>query len=464
MTPPRFSIVITSCNQRGFIGDAVDSALALRRASCEIIVVDDASTDGSQEFLQSYGATIQVVTLPTNHGRGGARNRGAALAAGDYLVFLDGDDVLLPWALDVYDAIASTSNPQLLCATMRWFSGSTTALDATVGPQSVTFVKYADYLHKDRPFGVSASAIVVGRTAFANIGGWSTLPVLEDQELLLRLSTAGPVVQRTFAGDGGTSATRRAGSVRSSSVSAGASRFDSLGEGRSISWWARPPRRAHGHAWRAGPFLGQACLARARLPGRVRAVRRHVAPANPRCRSTANGANGRPPPRRVDCFAGESLERQGRDKRRCAALRERRVAHHAAAVIDAVQRRTHRVRNNHLIECGREIQKRMLIAMYIEEATDNLTTLIDATQRENRRAGLAQRRAEYSDIFQIDEPVSTRPRRENFPRSVHRWQWLQARSPRRPGTRDSEIAPSCRENRVSPGQRSGRHLRIPRGR
>ena len=194
MTPPRFSIVITSCNQRGFIGDAVDSALALRHASCEIIVVDDASTDGSQEFLQSYGATIQVVTLPTNHGRGGARNRGAALAAGDYLVFLDGDDVLLPWALDVYDAIASTSNPQLLCATMRWFSGSTTALDATVGPQSVTFVKYADYLHKDRPFDVSASAIVVGRTAFANIGGWSTLPVLEDQELLLRLSTAGPVV------------------------------------------------------------------------------------------------------------------------------------------------------------------------------------------------------------------------------------------------------------------------------
>jgi GT2 family glycosyltransferase len=195
MTPPRFSIVITSCNQHGFIGEAVESALALRHASYEIIVVDDASTDGSGEFLQSYGATIQVVALPTNHGRGGARNRGAAVATGDYLVFLDGDDVLLPWALDVYDAIACTSAPQLLCATMRWFPGSTTGLDTSVVSESVTFVKYEDYLHKDRPFGVSASAIVVGRAAFTNIGGWSTLPVLEDQELLLRLCTVGPTVQ-----------------------------------------------------------------------------------------------------------------------------------------------------------------------------------------------------------------------------------------------------------------------------
>jgi glycosyltransferase involved in cell wall biosynthesis len=96
---PRFSIIVTFHNQRQFIKDALDSALSQQKAEFEVIVVDDASVDGSQETLKQYGDAIRLLCLQENVGASAARNRGAAAATGEYLVFLDGDDAFLPWAL-----------------------------------------------------------------------------------------------------------------------------------------------------------------------------------------------------------------------------------------------------------------------------------------------------------------------------------------------------------------------------
>jgi hypothetical protein len=191
----RFSIIVTSYNQREFIADAVDSAVALRDSSVEVIVVDDGSTDGSPAFLGTYGEAVRFVALGANRGRGAARNYGAALARGEYLVFLDGDDLLLPWSLDVYDTIVNARNPRIILATMRWFDGNASTVLHSGAPSQLQFVEYEDYLRKDRSYGASASALIVERGAFDAVHGWSNLDVLEDQELLLRLSTAGPTVQ-----------------------------------------------------------------------------------------------------------------------------------------------------------------------------------------------------------------------------------------------------------------------------
>jgi len=110
----RFSIVITSYNQPEFIKDAVDSALVQRTAEKEIIVVDDASTEGTLQILRQYGDAIRLVPLETNQGACVARNCGAAVAAGEYLVFLDGDDALVPWALDVYERIVQAKKPKMI--------------------------------------------------------------------------------------------------------------------------------------------------------------------------------------------------------------------------------------------------------------------------------------------------------------------------------------------------------------
>jgi len=196
VTPPRFSIIITFYNQRDFVKDALDSARALRNTGLELIAVDDASTDGGQEILRQYQDAVKVVCLETNQGACGARNLGASLATGDYLVFLDGDDAFLPWALDVYDRIVQAKNPKMILGTMWWFEGALSAVPPGDTPQEITMVDYSDYLRRDRSFGNSASALVIARESFEDVHGWQRdfFP-LEDQDLALRLGVAGRTIQ-----------------------------------------------------------------------------------------------------------------------------------------------------------------------------------------------------------------------------------------------------------------------------
>jgi glycosyltransferase involved in cell wall biosynthesis len=196
MPPIRFSIIITSYNQREFVKEAVDSAMSLRNAEKEIIVVDDASTDGTQEFLRKYGDAIRLICAETNQGACAARNRGAAVASGEYLVFLDGDDAFLPWALEVYESIVQAKNPELILASMQWFLGTLPAADPADTPHEIRIVEYKDYLRKDRPFGCSASAFVIHRQSLMGAQGWSNgLWPMEDQDLMLRLCDCGRTIQ-----------------------------------------------------------------------------------------------------------------------------------------------------------------------------------------------------------------------------------------------------------------------------
>jgi glycosyltransferase involved in cell wall biosynthesis len=191
----RFSIIITSHNQRAFIREAVDSALAVRSVEAEVIVVDDASTDGSQEILRGYGDSIRFAALPANSGASAARNHGASMAVGDYFVFLDGDDALQPWALRVYERVVQSRKPNLLLASRLWFQGALPPVAAGDGPSEIRIVEYEDYMSKDRTFGPSASAMVVEREAFGKVRGWSgDFAGMEDLDLLIRLGDSGRTV------------------------------------------------------------------------------------------------------------------------------------------------------------------------------------------------------------------------------------------------------------------------------
>jgi glycosyltransferase involved in cell wall biosynthesis len=94
-TNPLVSIIIPSYNAQSFVADAIESALHQTYPHREVIVIDDGSNDGGVDVLRRFGSSIRSETGP-HRGGGAARNRGLALARGEFIQFLDADDVLLP--------------------------------------------------------------------------------------------------------------------------------------------------------------------------------------------------------------------------------------------------------------------------------------------------------------------------------------------------------------------------------
>ncbi|WP_149244195.1 glycosyltransferase [Dyadobacter sp. 32] len=95
---PLVSIIIPCYNNKNVIFEAIDSALNQSYPRVEVIVVDDGSTDGSYEFVFDRileGQNLRIVRQD-NQGPAAARNTGFTLSGGDYLVFLDADDILHP--------------------------------------------------------------------------------------------------------------------------------------------------------------------------------------------------------------------------------------------------------------------------------------------------------------------------------------------------------------------------------
>lgn len=86
------SVVIPVHNGARYLGEAIASALGQVEPPLEVIVVDDGSSDGSAEVARGFGDLVHVVAQPQS-GAAAARNRGVALARGNYLAFLDADDL-----------------------------------------------------------------------------------------------------------------------------------------------------------------------------------------------------------------------------------------------------------------------------------------------------------------------------------------------------------------------------------
>ncbi|MBU2582663.1 MAG: glycosyltransferase family 2 protein [Alphaproteobacteria bacterium] len=100
----RISVFITSYNQRDLLKEAVDSVLAQTRPASQIVIVDDASGDGSQELIQTYASSHPGVITPVlreqNGGVAQARIDALRAITGDHVTYVDGDDRFLPHKLE----------------------------------------------------------------------------------------------------------------------------------------------------------------------------------------------------------------------------------------------------------------------------------------------------------------------------------------------------------------------------
>ena len=117
---PKVSIIIPAYNAEKCLEESVKSATNQSYKNIEIIIVNDGSTDKTAQVakkLSAKNSKIKVVTQE-NRGLGEARNSGMDVMTGDYVVFLDADDLLFPWAISKCIEEALSSDAGIVCGEM----------------------------------------------------------------------------------------------------------------------------------------------------------------------------------------------------------------------------------------------------------------------------------------------------------------------------------------------------------
>lgn len=114
---PKITLIMTSYNQLDLLKPALQSALAQTVRFPDILIIDDASTDSSVEWLNDMAEKHSNITLLVNDenlGRSATRNRAMSVAQGEYFGFLDGDDLLEPDAHECWLELLDGAQPDLV--------------------------------------------------------------------------------------------------------------------------------------------------------------------------------------------------------------------------------------------------------------------------------------------------------------------------------------------------------------
>lgn len=174
---PRFSLIIPSYNRAATLGRAIESILQQSYPAFEIIVVDDGSTDQTRQLLESYPQVTYYYQV--NQGVSAARNRGAERATGDWLIFLDSDDELLPSALaDFSKAIREKPSASIL---LGGYYLKKNGLETKFVPEDGRYI------------GHLSGSFVILRKVFQEVGGYDGhLKFAENTELFFRLDRMQP--------------------------------------------------------------------------------------------------------------------------------------------------------------------------------------------------------------------------------------------------------------------------------
>ena len=185
------SIIVTAYNLELFVGAAVKSAL--NSDVGEVIVVDDGSTDGTLSVLRGIAASEERVRIlpQANRGSSSARNTGGREAKGKYLLFLDGDDRLLPGAVSKLSSCLENA-PSAVCSYGQW--RAINEQDELMPPNMKLTSRYSGCVLEDllkRGFLIPGCALL-RRESFLALGGFDErIAFAEDWEFFCRLSLEG---------------------------------------------------------------------------------------------------------------------------------------------------------------------------------------------------------------------------------------------------------------------------------
>ncbi|EGR0202210.1 glycosyltransferase family 2 protein [Vibrio parahaemolyticus] len=191
------SFVIPSYNSQSFITDAIDSIFASSKSyDVEVIVVDDCSTDNTLHVLDKYSdSRLRVYSLESNKGPSYARNVGCSHALGDYVYFLDSDDIVSENLVsEIVNVIKTAKAPiDFICVRIDFCTRDLTPLsiNKTFGNKDIIELNRFSY-HEgllENSFLFTASSTCVKRSVIESLGKFDEASKFtEDAEFWSRLS------------------------------------------------------------------------------------------------------------------------------------------------------------------------------------------------------------------------------------------------------------------------------------
>jgi glycosyltransferase involved in cell wall biosynthesis len=182
---PRVSVIIPTYNRAAMVTEAVASVAAQTYRDLEILVVDDGSTDGTGAALAAW-PQVRLLRHATRRGVAAARNRGAAAARGEWLAFLDSDDLWLPDKLARQMAYLEERPGLFLCQTDETWVRRGVRVNKPLSHRKAAGRIFLPSLQRCL---ISPSAVILPRRLLSDHGGFdATLPAAEDYDLWLRLT------------------------------------------------------------------------------------------------------------------------------------------------------------------------------------------------------------------------------------------------------------------------------------
>jgi len=192
MSSPLVSVLITSYNREKYIGAAIESVLASSYTNLELIITDDGSKDATVSIARSYAAKdprVKVYVNEKNLGDYFNRNKAASYATGKYLKYVDADDYIYPWGLQLLVQMmeqfpeAGYGLCSMLPADSKWYP-------IKLSPAEAYRYNYFD----SSIFHKAPLSAIIKRDVFESLGGFSGKRYYGDYEMWHLLSLKHDVV------------------------------------------------------------------------------------------------------------------------------------------------------------------------------------------------------------------------------------------------------------------------------
>ncbi len=191
MSSPRISVIIPTFNRAHLLPRSIDSLLSQTLSAHSVVIVDDGSTDGTENLVSEKYPEITYLKQD-NLGVSAARNAGIAATSGEWLAFLDSDDEWMPKKLQCQMEALSAEPEMMLCHTDEiWIRNG-----KRVNPMKKHDKHGGWIFDKCLPLCcVSPSSVIIHRSVFDEVGLFDeSLPACEDYDLWLRVTARYPVL------------------------------------------------------------------------------------------------------------------------------------------------------------------------------------------------------------------------------------------------------------------------------